>query len=160
MPSIGKILNVGCGRHVIPHTVPVDKTPGIQEATVVWDADTGESMPFFDETIAGIHCYHMLEHVEDPLWVISEFDRVLAEWGTINIVVPYYMGGMAFQDLNHKHFFTEDTWRILFQNDRYDTMFGVADTPVNLSIQFNMVMGDSARTLALVTQLRKGAFPE
>ena len=82
--------------------------------------------------------------------VISECQRVLVPGGHINIVVPYYNSQMAAQDLDHKHSFCERTWSHLFRNDYYQK-----DKLKGMKIHLNLIMGDSERTLALLTQLVK-----
>jgi len=146
----GTVLNVGAGRAMIPGAIPVDRDP-VQPNTVMWNADGFDGMPFEDGSVDMIHAYHFLEHVAEPALVMREFERVLCHGGVLNVVVPYYMGGMAYQDLTHKHFFTEDTWRILMDQDYYGS-----DKPWKLKLNVNLVMGTSARTLALFTQFYKG----
>jgi ubiquinone/menaquinone biosynthesis C-methylase UbiE len=110
MPN-GIILNVGAGNKLIANSIPLDWP--------LWDADK-DIIPYEDNSISGVHCYHFLEHVSDPVKVLQEFQRVLCDGGVLNIVVPYYRSQMNYHDLDHKKSFCEETWRVLFSNPYYN----------------------------------------
>ena len=137
----GLILNLGPGNKTINGTIPLEYPE--------WNAET-DAIPHPDNSVEQIHAYHFLEHIHNVVGVISECQRVLVPGGHINIVVPYYNSQMAIQDLDHKHFFCERTWNHLFRNDYYEK-----DKLKSMKIHLNLIMGDSERTLALITQLVK-----
>ena len=64
----GQIINVGAGTKHIEGAASIDYPE--------WDADL-EPLPYLDNSIAGIHAYHFLEHVCDPVALLLEFQRVL-----------------------------------------------------------------------------------
>lgn len=138
----GKWLNLGAGNKQISGAVPVDLPR--------WDADR-DQLPYDAESVSGIIAYHFLEHVESPMKVLIECQRVLRVGGVMNIVVPYGMEDCWLQDLSHKHAFIEDTWKNLFDNPYYSRDFDRWKFVVN----FNMIMGLNRRNLVLVTQLEK-----
>lgn len=139
------VLNLGPGKKHIVGAYPLEYPD--------WDAEIDE-IPFDDETVAQIHAYHFFEHLQNPRHALAECNRVLMPGGHINIVVPYYKSNMAFQDLDHKSFYTEDTWKTLLDNPYYTkNRIGV---DWKLKIHFNMIMGVTERNMALVTQLVKG----
>lgn len=142
MPYAGTVLNLGAGNKKIPRAIPLDLPD--------WDADT-QPIPYEDGTVAGIWAFHFLEHCREPVAVLLECQRVLQNGGLMNIVVPHYAGGMAYQDLDHKHFFTEETWKTLFQNPYYDKN----RVTWEFEVRTNVIMGLVERNLALVTQLIK-----
>lgn len=142
MPE-GLILNVGAGNHEIRGTEPIDIEHG-------WDADHYD-LPFPEESVAGIHCYHFLEHVADPIGVLADFQRVLIRGGVVNIGVPHCSGEMAFQDLDHKNFFTTETWQKLFANPYYDKY----KIRWQFRVHINFVMYIVERNAMLFTQLEK-----
>lgn len=115
-----------------------------------WNAET-DKIPYPDGSIDEIHAYHFLEHIDNVPFVLTECQRVLKEGGHMNILVPYFKGGMAFQDLDHKRFYTEDTWRILFNNQYYDKN----RIDWRLKVHLNIVVGLNQKDLALFTQLVK-----
>jgi SAM-dependent methyltransferase len=107
----GLVINVGAGNKQIPGTKGVDYPD--------WDADS-MPLPFSDGSVFGIHAYHFLEHVKNPVAVLMEFQRVLKSGGLVNVVVPYYTSQMSAQDLDHKTRWCEETWRVLFRNPYYN----------------------------------------
>jgi len=136
----GKQLNIGAGNKYIPGTVSLDYPD--------WDADH-DLLPYEDESIAGIHAYHFLEHCQYPVRVLAEFQRVLMPGGVVNIVVPYYKSQMMAHDLDHKHAFCEDTWKILFRNPYYDKN----QIEWKFEVGVNLIIGIVERNLCLMTQL-------
>lgn len=139
----GKVvaLNLGAGGKMIDGTQALD-TPD-------WRA--GDRLPWKDATVNAVYAYHFLEHLpwRKVVNVLSECERVLIDGGVVNIVVPYGSGHLAVQDLTHRTFYNEDTWRTLMRNEYYDA-------PGNLlqfQIGFNMIMGAQGDNLALFTQL-------
>ena len=114
-----------------------------------WDANK-DPIPFESGTIDVIHMYHFLEHVNDPVMVLKECERVLEKGGHINIVVPYWKSELAIEDLDHKNLFCEGTWDNIFYNSGYDK--GI---DWNLSVHFNIIIGVVERNLCLMTQLVK-----
>lgn len=143
MPQ-GFVLNVGAGSKKIEGAVGIDYPE--------WDADV-DDLPYTDECVDGIHAYHFLEHVQDPVKLLLEFQRVLKPGGILNICVPYYTSQMAVHDLDHKHQFCEETWRILFSTPYYDKN----RIEWKLKIRTNVIIGIVERNLALLTQMEKMA---
>lgn len=135
-------LNLGAGNKIVPGAIDLDYPD--------WDADK-DPIPFEDGCISTIHAYHFLKHVADPVKVLQECQRVLRPGGVLNIVVPYYSSQMAAHDLDHKHAFCEDTWKILFSNPYYDKN----KIDWQFRIHANFIMGIAERNLALFTQLVK-----
>lgn len=147
MVKRGVILNVGGGRHSIDGAVDID-FPEI-------DLEDISSLRkwYADNTVSGIHCYHVLEHLKNPINALKEFQRILKPGGVLNIVVPHYSCQMAFQDLDHKSFYTLDTWKELFENPFYDkNSFG---WKWKLKVNINFLMGVSDRNIAIFTQMIK-----
>jgi SAM-dependent methyltransferase len=136
------LLNLGAGKKKITGTLPLDWPD--------WDAET-DPIPYPDASVGGIIAYHFLEHLRDPRPVLRECSRVLISGAPLNIVVPHYLGTIAYQDLDHKTFWTSETFRTLIDNPYYEKDHdGFA-----FWIGVNMIMGMSERNLMLVTQLIK-----
>jgi len=137
------ILNIGPGKKVITGTVPLGKPE--------WDANIADYIPCGDETVDGIHAYYFLEYVDDPIYMLQEFQRVLKPGGLVNISEPYYSCQLAYHDISYKNFFCETTWHYIFENPYYDRCEGEWLFKVN----FNIIIGVVERNLFLLTQLEK-----
>ncbi len=48
-----------------------------------------QNLPFLDETVGGIICISVLEHIEDPGKAISEIYRILENGGKALVYVPF-----------------------------------------------------------------------
>lgn len=118
-----------------------------------WNGDT-MPIPLASDSVGGIYAFHFFEHFTGKrvIELLRECERVLHPGGVLNIVVPHRLGAMAFQDLDHKAFFTEDSWRELFSNPFYDKG---REVPWRLTINTNVIIGIVERNLALMTQLVK-----
>jgi SAM-dependent methyltransferase len=139
----GVILNLGSGNKIIPGDVVGLDLPQ-------WNADK-DPIPYPDGSVALIHAYHFLEHLQNPVAMLRECQRVLKPGGLMNVVVPYYTSQMMAHDLTHKHAFCEDTWKITFRNPYYKQ----ASSPEEwkLEVKFNVIIGIVERNLCLMTQL-------
>lgn len=139
--KIDAVLNLGPGNKHIEGAVELEYPH--------WDAET-MPIPFPDNSINQIHCYHFLEHIQNASFVISEIERVLVPRGHVNIVVPYYSSNMQAHDLDHKHSFTETTFKNLFTTQYYKK-----DKIIPMEIATNFIMGDCEANLCLIIQLLK-----
>jgi len=141
-------INVGAGHQQI--------APNVQNLDYpAWDARSGV-LPYGSGTVTSIYAFHFLEHLTgaEAIAMLREFQRVLVVGGTVQIVVPHYKSAMAFHDLDHKAFFTEDTWRTLFSTPYYDKN---RELPWKFDVHVNLLIGVVERNLALMTQLVKTA---
>lgn len=135
-------LNLCAGNSVIAGTEVVDYPS--------WDADK-DQLPFEDNSVDFIHAYHCFEHFKEPVAVLQECQRVLKRGGVIQIVVPYYSSQLQAQDLDHKHAFSEETWKTLLRNKYYNKN----QIEWKLHVHANFIMGIVERNVALFTQIQK-----
>jgi len=138
----GVVLNVGAGNKHIPGAVSLDLPD--------WDANV-QPLPYVSDSVAGIHAYNFLEHVERPIDVLAEFQRVLKVDGVLNVVVPHYRCQGAYHDITHQSWWSEDTWKTLFWN-RY---FKTSRYEWRWRLHANFIIGLNENNLALCTQLVK-----
>lgn len=139
--NTGLILNLGAGNKSFPQAIPLDLPE--------WDYHDG--IPYPDESVSMIHAYHFMEHVDCPVKMLLEIQRVLMPGGVANIVVPYYNSQMQAQDLDHKSQYCEMTWKTLFANPYYDKN----RVEWKLDVGLNIIIGIVERNLCLMTQLIK-----
>lgn len=104
-------LNIGCGPYKREDYINIDINPR-QSPDILRDITRG--LPFDDSSVDHIVASHFLEHleVENFMWVLEECYRVLKPEAAISVVVPL----MEFTTLDHKMFFTEDSFEILFRD--------------------------------------------
>jgi len=138
-------LNLGAGKKLIGTSLPLD-LPG-------WNADT-DLIPAEDDSIAGIWMIHMLEHVELPIKLLRDCQRVLIYGGFVNIVVPYYNSNMNAQELDHKHNFSEETFPALFRQKQYYEK-NLEGFEWEFDINLNLIIGAKERNMCLYVQLIK-----
>lgn len=129
------ILNIGCGKTRIPNSMGVDRVKIEDFVDVVHDLDK-IPYPFPKNSAEEIHCYHVLEHLHEPLKKIEEFHRVLKPNGKLYIRVPHFSSMGAFSDITHTrpfgylsfdclqkddyhHFYTQVTYRIIQKQIKY-----------------------------------------
>ena len=135
-------LNLGAGNKKITGTVELDYPE--------WDGEKDE-IPYGDRTVDVIWALHFLEHLNNPVKVLQECQRVLVHGGVLNICVPNFSSQIAFQDLDHKKQFTIDTWKTLFNVNFYDKN----RIEWQFDIGFNLICGIAERNMVILTQLIK-----
>lgn len=94
------ILNLGCGITKIPNSIGVDKIKIKKFTDVVHDLDKAP-YPFKNNYADEIHCYHVLEHLHNPLEKIEEMHRILKPGGILYLRVPHFSSMGAFTDITH-----------------------------------------------------------
>lgn len=142
IPSVnGLVLNLGAGKKLIDGSIPLDYPE--------WNANT-MPIPYEDNSVDMIHCYHLLEHVSNIGFLMIEIQRVLKPGAHINIVVPYYNSHMQASDIFHCNVFTERTFEKMFNYGYYEK-----DKIPAMDIATNFIMGDCEANLCLVMQLVK-----
>ena len=104
-----KILNIGCGKKLIPGAVNLDwiKLPGVD---VVHDIEK-TPWPFRANEFDEVHAYNILEHVNNFVKIIEEIHRILKPSGLLILTGPYYMHKDTFTDPTHKRGFTNKTFQ-------------------------------------------------
>jgi hypothetical protein len=140
-----KVLNLGAG---YKHIYGADNL----------SLETGWRAPhlgdYRDSSVDTVYALHFLEHLflDELLIMLREIERVMCWGGVFNVVVPWYGGQLAYQDLDHKSFWTVETWRNLLDNQYYD---GSMPRDWKLKERFSIIMGLNDRNLVVVSQLEK-----
>jgi len=123
-----KILDIGCGKGNFIKSVPsyqeiwgmdiiketVDKL-NKQGFKAKW-GDLNKKIPFKDNEFDGITCFHVLEHIADPLKILLEIKRVLKKDGTLLIVVPNLSFKKFYDDYTHIRPYTKTSLRRLLKD--------------------------------------------
>src|SRR5215472_7325571 len=136
----GLTYNLGPGNKLIKDSTPLDLP--------MWNAEVNQ-IPAPDGTVSNIYALHFLEHIHNLFHVLRECQRVLITGGHLNVVVPYWNTEIAFSDPDHKHFFSEETWRRIFDNPYYEKDHSGWEFRVGC----NVIAGIVERNKILITQL-------
>ena len=120
-----KVMEMGCGgRKTVPHSVGVDAVPAGQAIPFVTNgldtcvsdivADASRDVPVDDKTQDTIIARHLLEHCQDTLGTMSEWNRLLKQGGTLIIAVPNpELGNTIIQNPEHVMSFSPSSLRHL-----------------------------------------------
>ena len=138
----GLVLNLGPGESHIEGTVGLEYPD--------WDANK-MPIPYDDESVDAIHAYHFLEHVDNPILMLHEIQRVLKPGGVLQFCVPYYNAQCQAQDLTHKSVWCETTFQNLFSNEYYSK----DREGWKLKVGFILICGIVERNICLIGQLIK-----
>jgi hypothetical protein len=146
----GLALDIGAsGKYVAPHAIPIGAPKWLFPE---------DQIPATDNSVATIHCYHFLEHLtgEHAVMFLREVERVLQPYpkGVMNFSVPYYSSSLAVQNLDHKSFWCEDSFKCLFTDKTYDN-FG----DWRLRVHFLLVAGIVQRNMCIIGQLVREPKP-
>lgn len=145
-PPDGPQVNLGAGSHILPGVDNLDRSSG-------WKAPL---LPYDDDSVAAIYAFHFMEHLPGDVVIaqLKEIERVLMRDGILVTVTPHWSCELAHQDLDHKSFWSESTYRNLMINPHYS---GSERSPDrwNLILLSSMIMGVVDRNLVVVSQLVK-----
>lgn len=135
-------FNIGAGnKHII----------GAEELDLPeYDANI-DRIPAEAESIGVIYCLGTLDHLTNVPFFMKECQRVLAPGGTLNISVAFYKSNLAFEDPYHHSWFTENTWKKLFEKQYWKP----DDFEWKFRIGINLIIGVQERNLIVLTQLIK-----
>ena len=113
-----KVLDAGCGecrfvdamRSEGIACIGIDLYPARKDVLKV---DINKKLPFRNEEFDGIHCSHVMEHLERPESTLKEFHRILDAGGLLVLRVPHFMNQTAWTNLDHKRAFSSNAFLYL-----------------------------------------------
>jgi len=110
-----KKLNFGCGDKIWEDydNVDMQKSPKITKSFNF----NIFPYPIKDNTYDYIWSRSVLEHLDEPGNVLKELWRICKPNAIIEIIVPYYNNKSAVSDMQHKHFFSDTTFKVLVNED-------------------------------------------
>ena len=99
-------LNLGVGIKPIEDFEGVDKKDYGQkyifDLEKLWELES--------DSVDEIYCSHLLEHIKDINFFMSELYRCMKKGSQVTFFVPHYSWEGAFRDPSHVRFFTENTF--------------------------------------------------
>ena len=146
VPDGARILNLGAGQQELPW-------PHFALDFPDWNGEV-DPLPEQSAGVDVVFASHFLEHLstDGVVHVLREAERVLRPGGTFNIVVPHGASKLAYEDLDHRTRFSEDTWRNLFRTSYY-----AKHGEWKFDVGFNVIFGHKLDNICLFTQLVRRA---
>jgi predicted SAM-dependent methyltransferase len=133
-------INIGAGKQIIENTKNLD-LPN-------YDANV-DRIPYVDNSVDVIHCYHLIEHLDDVPFFLSECQRVLKSGGIMNICVPHFSCSAAWQDFTHTRGVAVDAFKNLFATEFYHKINW------EFNINGSILIAITERNTAIIAQLEK-----
>lgn len=136
----GPIVSVGGG--------PTRIHPRLRNLNILCGAGidlTGDAgtLPLRDESVAGIHCEAVLEHLEFPDRAVAEMHRVLAPGGLVFAATPFIQPYHAYPDhyqnftlRGHVRLFERAGFRVLDSGSCVGPAFAMVDLTANFAREF------------------------
>lgn len=104
-------INIGCGYKKIDDFITIDSDPSCNPDYLL-NLET-DKLPFEDSSVDKVIAHHILEHLGDGYFhLIKELYRVCKHGAIIDIVVPYHLHAVYFNDPTHKRPITIDGLRM------------------------------------------------
>ena len=106
-----RVLDIGCGTNKVPGAVGMDVNPRTA-ADVIHDLDD-LPYPFADDEFDEVIGRHVIEHVRDPMAVMSELHRITRAGGMVKLVAPHWTNPDFATDLTHRNHLNSYSFRNL-----------------------------------------------
>lgn len=107
LPGQGLRLDLGGGLAPANGHTNVDI---IDDADIVTDLNTGLTDDIKDNSVEGIRCHQVLEHLDDIITIMNDCYAVMREGAQFEISVPYANTKQSLQDPTHKRQFVEESF--------------------------------------------------
>ena len=99
-----KRLNLGCGKDIREGYINLDRV-ALKGVDVIQDIEK-TPFPFEKNYFDEVYASNILEHIDNFVQLMEEVHRICKKNAIIKIIVPYFACAGAFQDPEHKRFFT------------------------------------------------------
>lgn len=95
-------IDIGCGNVCKKGFSGIDYAKYNSDVKYVVDLNKGK-LPFKDNSVDSAYCSHVLEHLDNPMQMVSEVNRVLKKGSKFTIKVPYFAHPSSHKP-NHKNY--------------------------------------------------------
>src|ERR1044072_4320589 len=106
-----RVLDIGCGPNKKPGAIGMDVNPRTA-ADVIHNLDN-LPYPFADDQFDEVIGRHVIEHVRDPMAVMSELHRITRAGGIVKLVEPHWTTPDFATDLTHRNHLNSYSFRNL-----------------------------------------------
>ena len=106
-----RVLDIGCGTNKVAGAIGMDVNPRTA-ADVIHDLDD-LPYPFADDEFDEVIGRHVIEHVRDPMAVMSELHRITRAGGVVKLVAPHWTNPDFATDLTHRNHLNSYSFRNL-----------------------------------------------
>ncbi len=146
-------IDIGCGKHKEQGTIGVDSFayPGVDVV-----ADINHGLPFPTDTVQEVYAYHVLEHVDNFVFIMEEIWRVTKNGARVHVKIPHASCPLAaWSDPTHRRALTLQTFdyfderRAPFQY-HFKAQFHIASSRLNISIADPKTLGIFRRSLTWI----------
>ena len=115
------MFDIGCGTNRTAGAIGAGVNPRTA-ADVVYDLNH-RPYPFADDWFDEIICRHVIEHVRDPLAVMSELHRITRPGGVIKIVASHWTNPAFARDLRRRNHLNSYSFRNLIEGREVFTFY-------------------------------------
>lgn len=123
------IIDLGCNNRRLKCEHDLIRVDINKESTDIVKADFNKPpLPFKDNYADEIHCYHVLEHLENHLSFLDEINRIGKKNSKIFIAVPHFSSTVAYGDPSHLHQFSLLFFYYFGERFCHKKLFNVAKT--------------------------------
>ncbi len=112
--TLPRILDIGCGANKVAGAIGMDINPRTA-ADVIHDLDD-LPYPFDDSSFDEVIGRHVIEHVKDPMAVMSELHRITRSAGIVKLVAPHWTNPDFATDLTHRNHLNSYSFRNLTED--------------------------------------------
>lgn len=109
-------LNLGCGNKKRNNCINIDISNEFNPDVV---CDITKGILLDDNLVDEVWAIHILEHIEDIIFVMNDIWRVCEDDAIVHIEVPHQDSPMAFGDPTHKRIFNEESIKYFCSNGEH-----------------------------------------
>lgn len=95
-------LDIGCGKNKKAGAVGLDINGNL--ADIVFEIASRKPLPFPDNHFDNVWMSHIIEHVDDIAWLLSEVHRIAKPDANVCIEYPHYSFRDSYTDVTHRHY--------------------------------------------------------
>lgn len=128
-------LNLGCGNDYMGGYINCDITDRVKVDKIV---DLEKKLPFEDNSIDEIICFHFLEHIKNFIPLMEEIYRICKNNAIIKIKVPYFAYPGAFADPTHVRFFTLKTFEYFIEDSNFNYYSNARFLIISRNLKFSI----------------------